>query len=60
MDQQQVGEWVASIGLDMYQELVEQEVSSGARLVEIATADSNQELIVSWSHQPTSLADGVI
>lgn len=38
---------MAAIGLDMYCELVEQEVPSGNKLVEIATAQGNQELIVS-------------
>lgn len=47
MDRRQVAEWMAAIGLDMYCELVEQEVPSGNKLVEIATAQGNQELIVS-------------
>ena len=52
LDRHQLGEWLSGIGLDMYRELVEQEVPSGARLVEIA--NDNPSLIVSTEQEELS------
>lgn len=46
-DSKQLGEWVKSIGLEMYQDLVEQHVPSGDRLFAMTTGQAgNSDLVV--------------
>ena len=43
----QLAEWFATVGLDMYTDLVEKNLSSGEQLVTMVTANNNTLLAVS-------------
>ena len=43
----ELSEWFTSVGLDMYTDLVERNLSSGEELVTMVTANNNTHLAVS-------------
>lgn len=46
-DGRQLAEWFTTVGLDMYTDIVERNLSSGEQLVTMVTANNNAALVVS-------------